>query len=95
VIEAHLYLNFAPTWLKMLGRSAERAERERGTRHGDVGAIHRGPDGSVYQLTLFYVDNGLDAPRQGLEKSCTADGGRVDDKTGAATRVVYCLAPAK
>ena len=94
VTEAHLYLNFAPTWLKMLGRSSEAAENMRGTGHYDVGAIRR-RDQSSYELTMFYVDNGLDGVRQGLEKTCTTSGGKVDDKTGAATHVVYCLAPAQ
>jgi hypothetical protein len=93
VVDAHLYLNFAPSWLKMLGRSSESAENMRGTGHYDVGAIRR-RDSSSYELTIFYVDNGLDSVRQGLEKSCTTSGGRVDDKTGAASHVVYCLAPA-
>jgi len=95
VIETHLYLNFAPSWLKMLGRSAEAAERTRRTGHSDVGAIRRRSDSSAYELTLFYLGNGLDTAMQGLEKSCTAAGGRIDEKTGAANRVVYCVAPAK
>jgi hypothetical protein len=94
VVEAHLYLNFAPTWLKTLGRSAESAEYGRGTRHFDVGAIRRRDD-NMYALTLFHVGNGVDSVMQGLEQSCMASGGRTADEGAPGTdQIVYCLVPA-
>ena len=93
IVEAHLYLNFAPAWLKMLGRSAESAQYARTTPHFDVGAIHRRSD-NFYALTLFHVDTGVDAVMQGLEKSCTASGGKTEDDAAPGTdHIVYCLAP--
>jgi hypothetical protein len=93
VIQAHLYLNAAPTWLKTLGRSAESAEYNRGTRHLDVGAIRRRDD-NFYALTLFHADKGVDSVMQGLEKTCATGGGKTEGGM-AADHVVYCLAPAQ